>query len=135
VASHRDLYSLARRPARRIALLLPGLFLPVLTIRGVLTREGIVGLRSTIVQPSPPHTGRTSDPMATLDALAQAGAAAALNAGSRLPSHAVRPSRLQFGDFVSNGTCVRTLHVDAANYTVGTAVARTDIHRTVYRRN
>ena len=29
----------------------------------------LVGPRSTIVQPSAPHTGRTSDPKATLDAL------------------------------------------------------------------
>ena len=29
----------------------------------------LVGPRSTIVQPSAPHTGRTSDPAATLDAL------------------------------------------------------------------
>ena len=33
-----------------IALLLPGLFLPVLTIRGVLTREGIVGMAPQILE-------------------------------------------------------------------------------------
>ena len=33
-----------------IALLLPGLFLPVLTIRGVLTREGIAGMAPRILE-------------------------------------------------------------------------------------